>query len=319
MTIATTNSMPMRNPRPAPRCKSALSGSGMGLPLRLARALSSRPRSRARGSGGPLSLMSGSAIPLIPADMAGTARTIIRHPQSVNLRSEWRGQRFLSRLQRGKARWTSLCGLPQLVSAGEIDGDELRDAALGHRHAVQPLHARHRDAMMRDEQKARAGRIGGLGDDAAEAVDIGIVERRIDLVEDADRRRVGQEHGEDQCDRGQCLLAPRQQREVLQTLPGRARQDVEAAVERVAIADPGKLGLAAAEQALEQLAEMAVELIECREQPTTPFLVQRADALPQPRNRGGQILALALQALEAGLRVGPPWPGGELYRAHVLP
>src|SRR5205085_2121204 len=194
MTIATTNSMPMRNPRPAPRCKSALSGSGMGLPLRLARALSSRSPSRARGSGGPLSLMSGSAIPLIPAGMAGTARTIIRHPQSVNLRSGWSGQRFLSRLQRGKARRTSLCGLPQLVGADEIDGDELRDAALGHRHAVQPVHARHRDAMMRDEQKARAGRIGGLGDDAAEAVDIGIVERRIDLVEDADRRRVGQEH-----------------------------------------------------------------------------------------------------------------------------
>src|SRR5256885_1319073 len=186
MTIATTTSMPMRNPRPAPRCKSALSGSGMGLPLRLARALSSRSPSRARGSGGPLSLMSGSAIPLIPAGMAGTARTIIRHPQSVNLRSGWSGQRFLSRLQRGKARRTSLCGLPQLVSAGEIDGDELRDAALGHRHAVQPVHARHRDAMMRDEQKARAGRIGGFRDDVAEAGRIGIVQRRNDLVDDAE-------------------------------------------------------------------------------------------------------------------------------------
>ena len=45
----------------------------------------------------------------------------------------------------------------------------------------------------------------------AEALDIGVVERRIDLVEHADRRRVGQEQGEDQRDRGQRLLAARQQ------------------------------------------------------------------------------------------------------------
>ena len=117
---------------------------------------------------------------------------------------------------------------------------------------------------------------------------------------------------------GQRLLAPRQQREVLQTLPGRARQDVEAAVERVAIADPGKLGLAAAEQALEQLAEMAVELIKRSEQPTPPLLVQCADALPQSGNRGGQILALALQAFEAGLRLGHLLLGDQIDRADIF-
>ena len=35
-------------------------------------------------------------------------------------------------------------------------------------------------------------------------------ERRIDLIEDAERRRVGQEHSEDEGERRQCLLAARQ-------------------------------------------------------------------------------------------------------------
>jgi hypothetical protein len=58
----------------------------------------------------------------------------------------------------------------------------------------------------------------------AEALDIVVVERRVDLVEHADRRRVGQEHREDQRQRGQRLLAARKQRHGLRRLPGgRAR------------------------------------------------------------------------------------------------
>ena len=41
----------------------------------------------------------------------------------------------------------------------------------------------------------------------AEAIDIGIVQRCIDLVEYADRRRISEEQREDQRNRGQGLLA----------------------------------------------------------------------------------------------------------------
>src|SRR5688500_3392949 len=37
----------------------------------------------------------------------------------------------------------------------EIDRDEPRDAALGHGDAVEAVHARHRHAVMRDDEEAR--------------------------------------------------------------------------------------------------------------------------------------------------------------------
>jgi len=39
-----------------------------------------------------------------------------------------------------------------------------------------------------------------------------IVERRVDLVQHANRRRVGEEHGEDEPQRGERLLSAREER-----------------------------------------------------------------------------------------------------------
>ena len=109
--------------------------------------------------------------------------------------------------------------------------------------------------------------VGDLLDEAAEAVDIGVVERRVDLVQHADRRRVGEEHGEEQRERGQRLLAARQQRQHLQPLARRARHDLEPGVERIVVLGRGADGPAAAEEPREQLAEMLVDLLEGGEQP----------------------------------------------------
>ena len=49
-----------------------------------------------------------------------------------------------------------------------------------------------------DDQEARVGFVRHLIDSVAEAVDVGVVERRVDFVEHADRRGIGQEHREDQ-------------------------------------------------------------------------------------------------------------------------
>ena len=67
----------------------------------------------------------------------------------------------------------------------------------------------------------------------AEALDIGVVERRVDFVEHADRRRIGQEHREDQRHRRQRLLAARQQRQGLRLLARRAGEDFEPGFQRI--------------------------------------------------------------------------------------
>ena len=90
----------------------------------------------------------------------------------------------------------------------------------------------------------------------AEALDIGVVERRVDLVEHADRRRVGEEHREDQRHRGQRLLAARQQRHGLRLLARRPGDDLEAGLQRIVALDELQLRRAAAEERGEQLLEM---------------------------------------------------------------
>src|SRR5260370_674038 len=125
---------------------------------------------------------------------------------------------------------------------------------------------------------ARAGPPPSRGQ-ALEPVDVGVVERRVDLVQDADRRRVCQEGGEEQGEGGQRLLAARQQRQGLQLLARRARHDFEPGGERVVIVDQTQLRLAAAEQLCEKLHEVAVELLEGPRRPPAHLPVERRAAL----------------------------------------
>src|SRR5215469_14289191 len=89
-------------------------------------------------------------------------------------------------------------GLAEADGACEIDRDELGDAALDHGYAEEAIDARHRDAVVRDHQETSAGGVGNLPEEAAESFDIGVVERRVDLVEDTNRCRIGQKNRKDQ-------------------------------------------------------------------------------------------------------------------------
>ena len=62
---------------------------------------------------------------------------------------------------------------------------------------------------MRDRKKTRRGLARHLLHQTAEAIDVGVVERRIDLVQHANGRGIRQEHGEDQRQRRQSLFAAR--------------------------------------------------------------------------------------------------------------
>ena len=54
-----------------------------------------------------------------------------------------------------RRRRDRLARLAVALGLVEIDGDELRDAALGHGDAEQAVHARHGDRVVRDDEEAR--------------------------------------------------------------------------------------------------------------------------------------------------------------------
>ena len=60
-----------------------------------------------------------------------------------------------------------------------------------------------------------------------EAVDVGVVERGLDLVEDVERARPGEEHREHEGERDQRLLAAREQREALHCLAARGHFNLD--------------------------------------------------------------------------------------------
>jgi hypothetical protein len=82
------------------------------------------------------------------------------------------------------------------------------------------MHPAHRHGIVGDDQIARVGFARHRLQQVAEPLDIGVVQRRIHLVQHADRRGVGEKQREDQRHGGQRLFPARQQRERLQRLPG---------------------------------------------------------------------------------------------------
>ena len=171
---------------------------------------------------------------------------------------------------------------------------------------------------MGDDHVAGVGLAGHPVEQVAEALDIGVVERRVDLVEHADRRRIGEEQGEDQRDRGQRLLAAREQGERGEALAGRLRHDLEPGLERIVRFDQLEMRLAALEQGGEQAAEMAVDLLEGGEQPGAALAVEAADRAAQAMDRDAQLLALGLAGEAAFLQLVQLALGDEIDRADPL-
>ena len=76
--------------------------------------------------------------------------------------------------------------------------------------------------------------------------------------------------------------------------------------------------LAAAEQPSEQLGEMPVDPAERRNQPLPDFVVEGGNTAAQPRDRFGEVGALALQAGDPHLGLGGFALGQQINRAHSL-
>src|ERR1700737_1858335 len=69
--------------------------------------------------------------------------------------------------------------------------------------------------------------LGVLAQKGQEAIDVEVVERGLDLVEDVERARFGQEDGEQDGERGQRVLTAGEQRGPLHRLAGRCDLDLD--------------------------------------------------------------------------------------------
>ena len=152
---------------------------------------------------------------------------------------------------------------------------------------------------MGDGDEAGLGAPAHLVEHVAEAVDVGVVERGIDLVEHADRRGLGEEDGEDQGGRGQRLFAAAHQAHDSHALARGAREYLQAGLQRVLGLDQPQLGLAALEQGLEQRLEVLVDHLESGDQTLAALGVQLIDAVAQAGDRAGQVGALGLHDRQA--------------------
>src|SRR5439155_10346002 len=99
---------------------------------------------------------------------------------------------------------------PRLLSGPallEAQRQDLGDARLFHGDAVQQVGRLHALAVVRDEDEL--GLVAQLLQKAREALHVGLVERRVDLVQDAERRGAVAEQSEEQRHRRQRLLPSR--------------------------------------------------------------------------------------------------------------
>src|SRR3546814_20687814 len=81
--------------------------------------------------------------------------------------------------------------------AAQIDADEAADAFFDHGDAEQAVHAAHRHGVVGDDEVAGVGLGGHAVEEVAEALDVRVVEGRVDLVQDAAGGGRGGDKGED--------------------------------------------------------------------------------------------------------------------------
>src|SRR2546428_254949 len=135
-------------------------------------------------------------------------------------------RRSTTRRAPGGASACSAGPLAMLVELVQLQRDHFRNAAVVHRDAVEHVGGLDRPAVVRDDDELRA--VGELAQRLREAPDIALVERGVDLVEDAERRRLHPQDRKEQRRCGEGALAARQLRERTDALAGRPRVDVDA-------------------------------------------------------------------------------------------
>src|SRR5256886_6338952 len=181
----------------------------------------------------------------------------------------------------------------------EVDRDELREPGLLHGDAVENVGRLHGLPIVGDDEELGPAR--QLPQHAQEPMDVGVVEGRIHLVENAERARPEVEDREQERQARQRTFAAREQRHGLQPFaPGLCHQ-IDTGVERVTALfglDQPELGPAPLEETLEELAEVAVDLLERLSEALLRAPRHATQRLFEVLDRGDEVVVLRLEERE---------------------
>src|SRR5688572_18821606 len=220
-------------------------------------------------------------------------------------------------LRSGADRSEALSGgelLPHAQRLIDVDGDDARYARLGHRHADELLGHLHRDLVVADEEEL--GLRGHALDEVAEATGVRVVQRRVHLVEQAERRRVELEQGEYERNGGEGFLAARQEMDARVPFARRVGHHLHAGVEDL-LAGHDELRFAAPEERGEERPEMAVDALEGLAQELARLPVDAPDGVFESRHRLLEVGGLGVEEALALLARGELLERGEVHRAQL--
>ena len=162
----------------------------------------------------------------------------------------------------------------------DIDGHKPRHARLVHRYTHELIRHLHRTLVVADEDELDSPR--HVANDLAESAHIGIVERRVDLIEHAERCGVELEERKHQRHSGERFLATRQQVNGAVALARGARHYGDSGRQQI-IPGQVEVGLAAAKEFREQVLEALVHLVVGFLESISRFAVDLADRILERR------------------------------------
>ena len=128
-----------------------------------------------------------------------------------------------------------------------------------HGDAHQLIAHFHRDLVVGNKNKLHGAR--HFFHHVGVTLHIGIIERRINLIQQTERCGIQVEDREYQGDRRQRLFPTRQQVDAGITLAGRPRHDADTRIQQI-LTGHLKVGMTATEEFREQLLELVVDLVE---------------------------------------------------------
>ena len=194
--------------------------------------------------------------------------------------------------------------------------DDATDAVGLHRDAIEDVSVLHSTALMRNDQELRIGtqhieRADELGQ-------VGVIERRLDLVQHIERHRARAIHGKEQGERRQTLLAARHEHHLGDALAARLRHDLDTRLGRMLGIGHLQMSLAAREEHSEDLAEVRVDLLKRHQEGLPHLAINGHRDLGERLARALQIGQLLLDVIGAALELLVLLHGNLVHGAQIV-
>ena len=142
----------------------------------------------------------------------------------------------------------------------EFDADQAADAAFLHSNAVKNVGGADGSFVVGDDDEL--GVLEEAFEDVEEAVDVGFVQRGVQLVQQAKGAGLDLVNGKEKGDGGHGLFAAGKQADVLKTFAGRAGHNVNAAFQNIGLVAEVEIGIAAGKDFLKKKAKVVANALE---------------------------------------------------------